>query len=1407
MKKRIIAAAVLMIMFVHSYVPIVSAANEMIIRSSFTASINDNTAPNKFDLSKVGGDYTWNTSFVKGGMGGKDVRDYAFFIKTTDYDGSNVGSDSGADPFLGYWYTVNNQDVTLEASLYAPAESMRSYMVIGINNGMNEVGGLYDDGSIRCHYTKVGSWKPGRWYKMAVTYHAGTKCADYYLNGEKVLENTEVTSENITSFTRIKLIALTTNASTYNHKNNLTGYDNIRWYIGNYDPEKDRVTSDIDSTIYLYEKKSVKELCDKMIADGCTSARIYKDDTFSVQQTGNLEDGNVLVVSSENGEVLKYSDIADMSFSSDFDVDNSQYIISVPETITVGQFLSRLKGNCSFKVTDRYGVQCDSGAIITDDMKLFVISNNKKQSMCYSIAAADKADQGVRLVSSIYNIDDSTISGIGDSIQVSELTADLMRENKNEYLTVYGANGKQAGKTDEAVSGMTLKTDSGKAYRLVKPKLIFSEDFESYPSGKFSSSSQWQVEEKAATGGRINVESADGNKFAAESIVYTSSAANDAFIQSKNFSIEGNAEISLKICRDAKENGWANIALRDGKNSAGPGTLILFSLFEDKISYLPNVSTNSGSVSVETISTTELSEINIRITGKKIEIYKGGILKAAIDDYTSYYTKFDAGNCSLRVQAFVGNDQKCRILCDDIKIYSDSDYGIASDTLSIKCNGTQTAQLQNGTLEMAARIHNRLTTAKNVRLEAAVYEKNVLKLVKMSDPVNIGANSAENVTLNFTLSGVTPDTVMKVMAWSDDGDMIPMGRYKSLIKSSYSAEEIKKLFDENSAGVHPRIIARGEDFERIKKERTTNSNIADWSDYVIHWADNVVHDFTTTNTNSWCYIGYLKDDTGHILEISRRVKLFSLALGMAYRLTGDTKYADKTWDIISTASEFPDWDPNHFLDTAEMTAGFAIAYDWMFDYWTDEQKKTMESCIMNMGLTEGEKGFNDKLWWTTTDNNWNVVCNGGLFMGAAAIADEEPEAAFSMMEKNVRCVKNVMQSFAPDGAWFEGAGYWHYAVEYLAKMVSTCESTLGSDLAITDYECFRKTQSFILGVDGNNGLNNFHDSGSGPSGHLDSPEMFWISKKLDNTITSNARLKYLRGNVKAAKALDLLWYVPGEDDSRIDLPRDSYFRDVEVLNMRSSWESGSTWLSAHAGKAAVNHSHLDCGAFVFDSQGESFAVDLGSDSYALPGYFDMGVNAKRWTYYRLRADGHNTLVINPSQKPDQDICADTKVTKFVQREVNPYAVMDLSSAYPGNTVYRGFMLADGRQSLIVRDEINLAESSTVYWFMNTRASINEETDGVVLEQNGKKIKLSYLTNASDVSCRAVDSQPLAVIEGTDTPNPEGQFSNEGYKKIMIKIKASGKVNITVKLTPIDGRNYTDISDFDVNVTNWHNIKQ
>ena len=127
-----------------------------------------------------------------------------------------------------------------------------------------------------------------------------------------------------------------------------------------------------------------------------------------------------------------------------------------------------------------------------------------------------------------------------------------------------------------------------------------------------------------------------------------------------------------------------------------------------------------------------------------------------------------------------------------------------------------------------------------------------------------------------------------------------------------------------------------------------------------------------------------------------RVQDRLINLGYAYQITGDQKYAQRAWKEMEKVASYPDWNPKHFLDTAEMTYGVAVGYDWCYDALTPEQRETIENAIVNFGLEEGKKtvhGLPDRTNFVFQDMNWNVVCNGGLSAGALAIMEAAPEIA------------------------------------------------------------------------------------------------------------------------------------------------------------------------------------------------------------------------------------------------------------------------------------------------------------------------------------------------------------------------------------------------------------------------------
>ena len=66
---------------------------------------------------------------------------------------------------------------------------------------------------------------------------------------------------------------------------------------------------------------------------------------------------------------------------------------------------------------------------------------------------------------------------------------------------------------------------------------------------------------------------------------------------------------------------------------------------------------------------------------------------------------------------------------------------------------------------------------------------------------------------------------------------------------------------------------------------------------------------------------------------------------MAYQLTGDRKYPEAAWKQIEAVANCPDWNPSHHIDVGIMAAGYALAYDWMYDAWTPEQREIMKKGV------------------------------------------------------------------------------------------------------------------------------------------------------------------------------------------------------------------------------------------------------------------------------------------------------------------------------------------------------------------------------------------------------------------------------------------------------------------------------
>ncbi len=182
-----------------------------------------------------------------------------------------------------------------------------------------------------------------------------------------------------------------------------------------------------------------------------------------------------------------------------------------------------------------------------------------------------------------------------------------------------------------------------------------------------------------------------------------------------------------------------------------------------------------------------------------------------------------------------------------------------------------------------------------------------------------------------------------------------------------------------------------------------------------------------------------------LLDKSRRALDRISTLAALYRLDGDKKKLDRARLELLAVCAFPDWNPSHFLDTAEMSNAVGIGYDWLYDDLAPADRATIRQALVKLGLKEGLKVYQKNNWWAVAVHNWNQVCNGGMTAGALAIADEEPAVATEIVNYGRKSILHSMKTFAPDGGWPEGPGYWGYATMYNVFYLNAIESALGTD--------------------------------------------------------------------------------------------------------------------------------------------------------------------------------------------------------------------------------------------------------------------------------------------------------------------------------------------------------------------------
>lgn len=502
-----------------------------------------------------------------------------------------------------------------------------------------------------------------------------------------------------------------------------------------------------------------------------------------------------------------------------------------------------------------------------------------------------------------------------------------------------------------------------------------------------------------------------------------------------------------------------------------------------------------------------------------------------------------------------------------------------------------------------------------------------------------------------------------------------------------------------------------------------------------------------------------------LLGRSREALGRMMHLGFAFRLTGDKRYAERAMAEMKAMAAMPDWNPSHFLDTAEMTMAMAIGYDWLYGQLSPELRQASREAIEKKGLHPYLKP-GAKAGWEHGRNNWNQVCHAGMVAGALALLEDNPDRGAEVVQRALVGLPYVMKVYNPDGTYPEGPGYWNYGTSFNVLLISMLESVFGTDFDLSASPGFLKAGGFMLNIIGPTRRTfNFSDCGAGIgfspamtwfAARTGQPDLMWYERGfLQQELAANRKTKgaqqgdryfpmvlvWARAGLEPKEPAALNWLGQGQNP---------------LATFRSSWtDPNATFLAIKAGTPSASHAHMDVGSFILDAEGVRWSLDLGAQSYNE--LEQRGIDlwngrqgSQRWSIFRYHNRGHSTLLVNNAE---QVVASQAPIAQFSPDPTNAFAVVDLSAIYANELAgaVRRFTLRPDR-AVVIEDQLTGGtKAAKVRWGVVTAAHlVTRGPNQAWLEQDGKRLRFEVLSPGKvTVEAWSADPPPRDY----DNPNP------------------------------------------------------
>lgn len=522
--------------------------------------------------------------------------------------------------------------------------------------------------------------------------------------------------------------------------------------------------------------------------------------------------------------------------------------------------------------------------------------------------------------------------------------------------------------------------------------------------------------------------------------------------------------------------------------------------------------------------------------------------------------------------------------------------------------------------------------------------------------------------------------------------------FASCLAACASAETVKP---------HPRLFADAARMEEVRTFCATNELGRAVRDRILSVADSVLPKPVLTR----------QLDGRRMLNVSRVAQQRLFNLGLAWRFTRDRRYLERVARELDAVCAFTDWNPQHYLDVGEMAFAVAVAYDWVYDGLTAEERTRFAAGLARHAFgplfEDREMNWGDlkTTWWLKADNNWNSVCAGGTLAAGWALWDD-PAAAARAQEAFRLCREALplgMKCYAPSGSYPEGPSYWGFGTTYCCVGAEMIREATGDDSDVVSAPGFVETVYYPDRVTGPSG-NYFNFGDNRAERHLEFAS-FYLAHRFGKT---DALSRFCLDALRRECALRDEPTETGVEERRLyplivlyldrPVPPDAapanafWYSGANAMPVVTAGPVNGAWFAAKGGRAKASHMHMDVGGFVYEANGERLVFDFGWENYPNAeahgiDIWDNAVGGKRWRCFRLGPKSHAVALVGDELPYAQGFAP---FTAFETNSLPCSVTLDLTEVYPAaKHATRVFTLAaDGTLTVTDRFE-GLAEGTPV----------------------------------------------------------------------------------------------------------------